>query len=260
MNNKSPVAWDIETTGFGATDQVTVSGFWYPAGHAELVLNTNSDPDRSQAPGSYIDGRDASSDVDLAEQRLEDLSGVPVNIRAVRDEESLLETLEKTIFERFDRERNCLVAFNAESWKGGFDLPFLRTRCIAHDKDWVFDGIRFTDLWDPIKKRINTTWTAYEADLTMNSLGGAYDLLLDEVPAETFDPGIQHVDQSTEQVRYTENAYDPFDASAEAVTAYNREDFSDVCQHNLADIHRTWELASIVREYVSSTDISTKRL
>jgi len=33
-----------------------------------------------------------------------------------------------------------------------------------------------------------------------------------------------------------------------------------VLEHNLADIHRTWELGEVIREYAPSKDISTKKL
>jgi len=44
------------------------------------------------------------------------------------DEAALLQATEYVLFERFDRDRNRLIAFNAESWKSGFDLPYIRTR------------------------------------------------------------------------------------------------------------------------------------
>jgi len=40
-NDRDHVAWDIETTGFAWEDKITVSAFWWPAGHADLLVNTN---------------------------------------------------------------------------------------------------------------------------------------------------------------------------------------------------------------------------
>jgi len=38
-SDRGHVAWDIETTGFGWSAEITVVGFWYPGGHATLVVN-----------------------------------------------------------------------------------------------------------------------------------------------------------------------------------------------------------------------------
>lgn len=89
-------------------------------------------------------------------RHLERVSDASVAITAVDNEATLLEEQRHVIFDRFDREYNRLTAFHADSWKGRFDLPFLRTRCIAHDIEWVFNGLSFCDLWEPVKKRLNS--------------------------------------------------------------------------------------------------------
>jgi uncharacterized protein YprB with RNaseH-like and TPR domain len=111
-SNRSHVAWDIETTGLSWSDQITVSGFWLPDGRARLILNTN---------GTAVDRQ-------AFEQHLEDVSGgVPVTVIPTNDEQALLQTMHQLVFDYFDRDYNRLIAFNAESWKSGFDLPFTRT-------------------------------------------------------------------------------------------------------------------------------------
>ena len=162
QNDRRHVAWDLETTGFAWSDQITVSGFWFPGGHTELIVNTD---------GEVL----STADV---EAELEDVSGgVSVSVTVADDEPALLEAIQQVLFDRFDTPHNRLVAYNAESWKNGFDLPFLRTRCLVHNFSWLFDGIQFADLWDPIKKRMNTTHTAYGTSTDVNSLTGAHDLL-----------------------------------------------------------------------------------
>jgi len=125
------------------SEEITVSGFWFPTGHATLIINTG--------PHS-IDQRHLESE-------LAETSNASVEVIGTDNEASLLEAMGRVIFDRVDREYNCLVAYNAESWKGGFDLPFARTRCIQHGVNWVFDGLVFADLWEPVKKRLNTTHT-----------------------------------------------------------------------------------------------------
>lgn len=43
QNDRRHVAWDLETTGFGWDDEITVSGFWFPGGHTELIVNTGGE-------------------------------------------------------------------------------------------------------------------------------------------------------------------------------------------------------------------------
>lgn len=239
--DRGHVAWDIETTGFAWDDRVTVAGFWYPAGHADLIVNTAGEP----------------VDTDAYERQLREISGgVTATVTAAADERGLLEAMGRTLFERFDREYNRLVAFNAEGWKGGFDLPFVRTRCARHGLDWVFDDIRFADLWDATCKRLNTTHTAHGKSVDVNTLTGAHELLVADatLPASVVEAG------SDAFVPYQAARYDPFEDSSSAVGHFRRGEYRPVLQHNLADIHRTWELGELVRTYVAGSDVSTKRL
>lgn len=121
QRDRSHVAWDIETTGFGWAEEITVSGFWFPRGHGTLIINA----------GPY------TIDQQRAEAQLAKTSNASVEVIVADDEPGLLRAMCRVIFDRFDRGYNRLVAYNAESWKGGFDLPFTRTRCIQHGVDRV---------------------------------------------------------------------------------------------------------------------------
>lgn len=239
--DRKQVAWDIETTGFAWSDQITVSGFWLPNNTAELIINTNG----------------TTLEQSTVERRLTDVSdGVSVSVTTATDENELLMAMQEILFERFDKQYNRLIAFNAESWKNGFDLPFLRTRCIKHDTEWVFDGFQFADLWEPIKKRLNTTHVAFGGSTSINSLTGAHELLLDN-PHTTVG---SNSDDTEEHSWYQQVQYDPFEDSSSAVACYKRNKLFPILQHNLADVHRTWELGELVRAFVSSKDITTKKL
>lgn len=238
-SDRDHVAWDIETTGFDWSEEITVSGFWFPGGHATLVVNVGP---------HAVDG-------DAFEERLSETCGAPVSVVVAEDETALLGETRQIVFERFDRDYNRLVAYNAESWKGGFDLPFVRTRCIRRGVEWVFDGVVFADLWEPVKKRLNTTYTAYGASDDANSLTGAYVLLFDR------NDHLTHLlDDVEEHMWYGESPYDPFDDSGSAAAHYREGDLLPVCLHNLADVHRTWELGELVRRFVSTKDVSEKKL
>lgn len=240
QRDRSNVTWDIETTGFGWSEEITVAGFWFPDGHATFILN--ADPH--------------SIDEDRITEQLSEISRSPVSLRVAGDEEDLLREMCQVVFRRFDREYNRLVAYNAESWKGGFDLPFVRTRCIRQGVDWMFDGIVFADLWQPVKKRLNTTHTAYGGSDSINSLTGAYVLLFNQ--NDTVSTLLENDVEGHSW--YQDSPYDPFDDSGSAAAHYSEGDILPVCLHNLADVHRTWELGELICQFVSSKDINDKKL
>lgn len=242
-DQRQHVAWDIETTGLCWSDNITASGFWLPHGTAEVVVNT---------AGTTIDP-------EAYEQYLHEHCGVSLTVHPTSDETALLEKMQHLIFEKFEREDNRLVGFHADSWQGGFDLPFLRSACLRCGVEWIFDGLEFVDLWEPIKKHLNTTEPPPNGDseqTTVQTLEGTYTMLCAEsAVSDALDSGIFQG-----HPWYHLQAYDPFADSDDAVAFFKRGEFLPVVQHNLADIHRTWELGEIVREYVSPRDFSTKTL
>lgn len=238
-HDRTYVAWDIETTGFDATDQITVAGFWFPGGHATLIVNAGPHPVARET----------------FEASLADTSGAAITVLVANDEPALLHRMQDVMFDRFDRNYNRLVAYNADSWSGGFDLPFTRTRCIKQGVDWPFDSIPFADLCDPVSKRLNTTHTAYGTTSDVNTLTGAHALLLQHSPL-----GDALLDEVDGHAWYATRRYDPFQHSGSAVTHYQDGDLLAVCEHNLADIHRTWELGKLIRTFVAPKDITGKKL
>lgn len=49
-----------------------------------------------------------------------------------------------------------LVTYNGENWKGGFDIPFLRSQCLKHNIKWTLKGMDHLDLLPLVRKRIST--------------------------------------------------------------------------------------------------------
>ena len=235
--DRGQVACEIETTGFGWRGEITVCGFWYRGGHATLLAN---------AGPHTVDER-------LLTDGLQDASGADVRVRVCDDETELLRGMGEELFERFERDYDRLVAYNADSWQGGFDLPFVRTRCLRRGVDWVLGGVMSSDLYDPVKKRLNTTHTAYGTSADGKTLTGAHELLFKDAP----DPaGLLDVEGHP---WYSGRAYDPFGSSGSAAHHYRIGDLLPVCLHNLADVHRTWELGELVRVFVPAKDITEKR-
>lgn len=237
-DDRDHVAWDIETTGLAAEATVTVAGFWYPDGHATLLVNGGAHD---------ADARGLSAS-------LTEAAGADVEVAVADGEPALLGRMADHVFERFDRNRNRLVAYNADKWDGGFDLPFVRTRCVKHGCRWPFTGVRFADLFDPVSKRLNTTRSVTGATAEVAGLPGAHALLL----GSDSDPGVLEVDG--DHPWYRTRSYDPFGDSAFAAERYRAGDLDPVCRHNLADVHRTWELGALVSEMVPAADVTTKKL
>lgn len=100
-------------------------------GTAKIILNTNG----------------TETEANQYEAHLETVSNADaVTVTPAANETVLLKEMRLVIFDRFDRDYARLIAYNANSWKGGFDLPFLRTRRLTRGVEWVFDGVMFCDL------------------------------------------------------------------------------------------------------------------
>ena len=211
MTNLETVAFDIETTGFQTTDQVTVIGF---------------DADISSRVFLNVDDRGGTRTL---EDRIRDEMSPPVVLSIHENEAALLEAMTEFVESNLTTQEIKLVAYNGETWKGGFDLPFVRTRLNAHDLEWPFPGLPYIDLMDVFESRFNTTET---------SLTAVYEELVGE-------------DLSN---------LDPFDDSGEAVDSWENGDFEPVVRHNVADIRRTRALMDVAERYCSKSDFSMKSL
>ena len=211
MTNLETIAFDIETTGFQTTDQVTVIGF---------------DAEISSRVFLNVDDR---GDPRTLEDRIHDEMSPPVVLSIHENEAALLEAMTEFVESNLTTQEIKLVAYNGETWKGGFDLPFVRTRLNAHDFEWPFHGLPYIDLMDVFESRFNTTET---------SLTAVYEELVGE-------------DLSN---------LDPFDDSGEAVDSWENGDFEPVVRHNVADIRRTRALMDVAERYCSKSDFSMKSL
>ena len=209
MGDLTPVAFDIETSGLGTDAVVTVAGFAHEPG-VSVVLNT--------------DGRDA--DRARLTEALEQRVSTPVSLTVCAGEQELLDAV-ADIADQLDQDRHYLCAYNGETWKGGFDLPFVRSRCVAYGRSWPFAGLAYADILDVVD-RFKTG--------DVRDLEGVYDVLVGE------------------------STCDPFDGSGEAVAAFEAGDWVPLLLHNIADIRRTRELALLAERYVPTSDFDMKNL
>ena len=211
MTQLQTVAFDIETTGFQTTDRVTVIGF---------------DADISSRVFLNVGDRVKPSSLN---ERLDEEMNPDVVLSTHESETALLRAMTDFVEASLTTQEIKLVAYNGETWNGGFDLPFVRTRLTTHDLDWPFIGLPYIDLLEVIESRFNTTET---------SLTAVYEELIGNDLGEL----------------------DPFADSSEAVEAWQRGDFEPVVQHNVADIRRTRALMDVAEKYCSKSDFSMKSL
>lgn len=210
MSNLAPVAFDIETTGFGKDAVTTVAGFGHALGES-LYLNVDGQtlPDRKALVAA-----------------LDEHSAGTVQLEIVPDEAALLEGIATFANEHLDGDTHYLTAYNGETWSGGFDLPFCRTRFLQNGLDWPFGDLAYADMMSIVDR--------FATDQT--DLVGVYDALVG-------DP-----------------TCDPFENSAAAVEAFEAGEWQPLLEHNLADIQRTRELAELAGQFVPRSDFQMKNL
>lgn len=213
------VAFDIETTGFDIDDEVTVVGFAVPMGVRVFV----------QTAGRLVET--VGDDVTAA---IEDDAGTLVNVSTHSSEQGLLAAVSEFVTERCCGRDVLLVAFNGETWSGGFDVPFLRTRFARVGLPWPFDDVAYADLLPVVSDRFNTT---VDGD-AVNDLARAYTVLCDGSYGEL----------------------DPFDESKEAVAAFEDGRFDELVRHNVADVLRTKALGRVAERYCAKSEFQVKSL
>jgi uncharacterized protein YprB with RNaseH-like and TPR domain len=161
MGGLTPIAFDIETSGFGPEAVTTVAGLAHEMGEI-MLLNT--------------DDRDANCA--KLERALKEHSAGSINLTVTHNEQELLSKLKDICHERLDDDRHYLTAYHGETWNGGFDLPFLRTACINHTIEWPFANLAYADVL-PLIDRFNTN--------DSSDLVGVYEELIGGDSCDPFD-------------------------------------------------------------------------
>lgn len=215
MSDLALVAVDIETTGVDATDTVTVVGFALPVG-CRVFVQTAGRPARGleQAINERVDTR--------------------VELSVHDSEAALLEAMAEYVTLRLAGDDVLVTAYNGETWSGGFDLPFLRTRLSAHDLPWPFLDLAYADIYPLVRDLWNTTVEGEDR----SDLVTAYETLCAGPYGDL----------------------DPFADSQAAVTAFEDGAFTELVAHNVADILRTAALGRLAQEYCSKSDFSLKSM
>ena len=211
------VAFDIETTGFNVDDTVTAVGFAVPMGVRV-----------------FVQAGEAAVTCDEVEVAVRDRVDEHVVVSLHDSETGLLDAVGGFASGRLRGEDVLLVAFNGEGWRGGFDLPFLRTRLAVTGVEWPFRDVPFADLLPVITQRFNTTIESEE----QSNLAGTYGALC--------DGGL--------------NGVDPFAESAEAVDAFYEGRITDLVVHNVVDVLRTRALGRLAERFCAKSEFQVKSL
>jgi uncharacterized protein YprB with RNaseH-like and TPR domain len=211
MGDLNPIAFDIETSGLDDDAVITVAGFAHDIGES-IILNT--------------DGREIPDQQRLA-TALDKHSAGTVSLVVCANEAALLHEISEIASSQIDGDRHYLTAYNGETWNGGFDLPFCRTRFLTHDMEWPFRDLAYADMMETVDRFD----TGDKRDLV-----GVYKQLI------------------------SEESCDPFEDSEEAVETFEAAEWLPLLKHNLADIQRTRELALLAGRFVPKSDFSMKNL
>lgn len=205
FKNSKNICFDIETSGLNAAsdDEVTVIGFKPDQGTVLFLVN-------KQFFDDDVDGK-------ISELSLEG------NVLTFDSEKDLLNTGLKVVLDNVNGKNHRLYAYNGKTWKGGFDIPFLRTRCIKNNIDWLFDGKYYFDVYPAVRDDINT---CIENGDENNDLDSAHEVLCSN-----------HVE-------------DPFEDSSEALD----ETVDKVVEHCYKDILRTEDVFNVVMDYTSARE------
>jgi hypothetical protein len=126
------VPFDIETTAFEVTGQVTVVGVELPLGCRVFLQG-----DEDTATGEVAVGG--------LEATVTERCGTQVKLSGHASEAALLDAVGVFARKRLHGEDVLLGAFNGERWTGGVDLPVLRARLAATSVEWPFPDMPYAE-------------------------------------------------------------------------------------------------------------------
>lgn len=166
--------FDIETTGLCAADgDIVTTVVMYHNDTYNIWFNTDGDSTDA------ITEEDITADVD-------EVDSVSLNVwanetelfnainRYINGVENLYNEEEPSSDGAFN-DNTVLTAYNGETYRGGFDIPFCRSRnLMSNATTWMFDGVWYADSYDVFVKQglFNTTHqdTIELSSFTMNEI------------------------------------------------------------------------------------------
>lgn len=230
--NNGNICFDIETTGLTAEDKITVIEFVKGKEFVALLNVNNKNSDKKE---------------EIREYMYEETDNSKFNkfiIACYDNEEELLENGFQTFIDDMDIRNQRLIAYNGKVWKGGFDIPFMKTRMIKNGTGNLFTNkddlnVYYADLLPEIQNNFNTVMKTDE-------------ILSEEEKQDLKNPrknkSFNDLD-TAHKIFGEEDIIDNFDSSKEAVTEYENGNIEKVLLHCHKDVLRTQDLLNIVLEY-----------
>lgn len=279
------VTFDIETTGFGAADELTA--ITLHLGETEIADRTVEPEPHYYTESDYhviarTDGPGETDALDADELTAE--TGLDVGVTTVKSESALI-TAARGFVREFFLNDTVAVAYKGETYRQAFDLGFLRRRAEEHGMEHPFKGVLYLDAYEPIKReRVNTgafstsgmnkSPLASLADHLDLDDGGYRDDIAKRI--DEYDPTIEAVrewaaEHNDGEVPLTQVTdldavyatlpgtepveYDPFDDSGKCVEAWENGDIESIALHNIADVYQTRRILEVLLRQVRPKEL-----
>lgn len=253
----NPIAFDIETLGFCADNPITVIGMY---NGTDMVISINTEGD------------------DIDDRNIDGVDELIVN----KTETELLESIPRML--NMFEIPHTLCAWYGETWKGGFDIPKVRTACVKNGVSWPLENENYLELIEVYRKRFNTTvpeasfgrskdpWVSFAEFIGLDVDGMKMSEVKDAISSAdyTTDDLHQWADENGNDVPTSDvseldvvyetlvgpQPYDPLEGdSSLCVEKWQNGEFDEVILHNVADLKMTHEMAEIATTYAKPHDL-----
>lgn len=296
-SERKNVAFDMETLGLTAEDEITCAVFRDPGGERRepnMRVVYNRPEEASDVPPrrledhieDHIEGTESVDCVDLDDHN--------INVSLCDSEQKMIDVIMQELNSiptgqpsdgGFPLTPN-LVGFNTEN----FDIPLLRSRSYKAGVEWRLNGWNSLDVMYAFQHQFNTKVQSADLD-TLNKKpkrkfgeyigadvdGDMYVSELDEaIEAEGFtdEQFIEFLNENDKDVPVSTHGSlddifdllvgvdvpDPFDDSEEAVEAHQKGNIQDVALHNVVDVWQTYVLSDIAERYGNFDEITIRSL
>jgi len=147
------VSFDIETTGLLDTDIITTFTLFHENTY-QVWLNLNGD----------------TVEKEEIQQKVIDTSELDVRIHPQNTEQELINSIRKYISDEIELRTTILTAYNGETWKGGFDISFIRSRCLSNTVEFPFKDVAYTDIMPIFSKKDRFNLSHISTNPNLNKL------------------------------------------------------------------------------------------